>query len=957
MGIKNRVLGMLCGALFCIQAGHAQSVVLENNPAGVKWYQLNSEHFRLIYSEEQETEAQRMINTLEHIYRPVSSPLGVFSRKVDVVLQNRTSVSNGFVTLFPRHSEFFTTPPQDYNFLGTNDWLDMLAVHEYRHVVQNEQILQGKTKWLNVLLGTQGAATFSNLQTPEWFWEGDAVLVETALTHSGRGRIPQFSAGLKANLMEKGVFAYSKQALGSFRDFVPNHYVTGLYMTGYLRKKFDKNIWGNIQRKAMNQFWKPYSWSLATKKYTGKNTLENYSSAWDELAELWSNQLDSVSTTASDRLSPLTISGYTNYRYPQPAANGKVLALKSGFSDPSQFVWLNGDGKEERVYMPGQLNDPGKLSMESGKLVWVEINPDPRWRKQSYSNLYVLDTETGRRKKLTRRGRLASPVLSKDGLRVAAVETTLENEYRLVILNAGTGALLRTLQNTENAFLSMPAWSADGRKLVYLKHKNAQVGVFAFDLELSEESILMPYSYENVGHPVLTSNYLFYNSGISGIDNIYAMELSSRKKFQVTSVKYGAYNPSIDQKNGLLYFNEYNVNGNEIRRMALNPSGWAPMEAVKVRSLDYLKIPIEQTGQQDILQSVPKKLYAAKRYRQLPRLIHPYGWGVTANADQSSLLLGFVSRDVLSNMALSGGYKLDYLEGAGRWTAELSYQGLYPIVDVAADYGKRTKTTNERKLEWNELNLRTGLRIPMVFQNGRYINSLTARTQWAWTRADENHLKAPAGFPDEIFEGELYSMIYSLFYSRSLKTSKRDFYPRWGQSLYAYYRHTPFGGDFKSSIFTTRIRGYFPGFAKHHSFQLAGGYQYNGFKNYSLPSSALYPRGYSYRISQKLYTASAYYALPFAYPDWALGSVMNFQRIRGGIFTDLGRAENLLAYDKSANLYRFVPLKKNLFSVGGEVVFDVNLLRSLPLFGIGGQFAVVPEEGTGTFNILLNVAF
>ena len=105
------------------------------------------------------------------------------------------------MTFLPRHAEFFTTPEQGFG-LGTVDWLDGLAVHEFRHVGQFEKARQGVGRVLGPLLG-DGALGVAAVGVPQWFFEGDAVGTETALTRSGRGRIPSFNVGLRANLLSR----------------------------------------------------------------------------------------------------------------------------------------------------------------------------------------------------------------------------------------------------------------------------------------------------------------------------------------------------------------------------------------------------------------------------------------------------------------------------------------------------------------------------------------------------------------------------------------------------------------------------------------------------------------------------------------------------------------------------------------------------------------------------------
>ena len=106
------------------------TVVQGTSPASMKWYQINSKSFRVLYPYGFEKEAQRVANTREHIKGPDSKSLAATPKKISVVLHSQSATSNGFVTLAPRRSEFYAMPPQNYNFIGTNEWLTLLSSHE-----------------------------------------------------------------------------------------------------------------------------------------------------------------------------------------------------------------------------------------------------------------------------------------------------------------------------------------------------------------------------------------------------------------------------------------------------------------------------------------------------------------------------------------------------------------------------------------------------------------------------------------------------------------------------------------------------------------------------------------------------------------------------------------------------------------------------------------------------------
>ncbi len=306
---------------------------LPNLPPSVKWKQINTPHFKIILPEGFEIQGQRMANTLEHLYEPVSKSLNVKPRKIPIILQNQHAISNGFVTLGPRRSEFYTMAPQNYNFTGTNDWLDMLAVHELRHIVQYDKSRIGFTKFVYFLLGDNTQNAVASGAVPSWFWEGDAVGIETALTHSGRGRFPDFSKAFRANLLEKGSFNYSKQYLRSFKDFIPNHYVLGYHFSTYIKNNYGQTAMEDILEKTWKVPFIPFQYSFAMQKSTGSKMPVLYQQMMNDLKEKWQHQINSEELTSYKRITKRDSKIYTNYTFPQAIDGGGILVLKSGLDD------------------------------------------------------------------------------------------------------------------------------------------------------------------------------------------------------------------------------------------------------------------------------------------------------------------------------------------------------------------------------------------------------------------------------------------------------------------------------------------------------------------------------------------------------------------------------------------------------------------------------------------------
>jgi len=147
------------------------------NPSGIHWKSVSSEHFEIIYPEGFAQDAQLVLTTLDAVYSEAAKSLEVEPRKIPIILQPHTLNSNGFVTLAPRRSELFVTPLMSPS-LGQTEWLRTLAIHEYRHVVQFEKSQKGFAKALYIVLGEIGSALAMGLTLLLGILKGYAVGIE-----------------------------------------------------------------------------------------------------------------------------------------------------------------------------------------------------------------------------------------------------------------------------------------------------------------------------------------------------------------------------------------------------------------------------------------------------------------------------------------------------------------------------------------------------------------------------------------------------------------------------------------------------------------------------------------------------------------------------------------------------------------------------------------------------------
>ena len=100
------------------------------NPPSLKWQQINTPQVRVIFPKGLDKQASRVADLSGYLHDKTAATIGSSTRKIDIVLQNQTTFSNGYVGLAPWRSEFYLTPLQNSLRLGSLNWTDQLAIHE-----------------------------------------------------------------------------------------------------------------------------------------------------------------------------------------------------------------------------------------------------------------------------------------------------------------------------------------------------------------------------------------------------------------------------------------------------------------------------------------------------------------------------------------------------------------------------------------------------------------------------------------------------------------------------------------------------------------------------------------------------------------------------------------------------------------------------------------------------------
>ncbi|HMU57289.1 MAG TPA: hypothetical protein PKD42_03375, partial [Chitinophagaceae bacterium] len=250
-----------------VSNGNAQ--IFGGTPPTQKWKQIDTDTARIIFAPGMDSQAKRVASVVHYMAQQQPVSLGNQLKKINIVLQNQTTVANGYVGLSPYRSEYFMTPDMNSLGQGSISWTDQLTLHEYRHVQQFNNFNNGLSRFTKTIFGEDGYAVAVNASIPDWFYEGDAVYAETVLSKQGRGRLPSFMNAYPALWNAGKKYSWMKLRNGSLKDYVPNHYNLGYLLVNYGYEKYGADFWAKVTKDASAYKGLFYPFQTAVKKYTG----------------------------------------------------------------------------------------------------------------------------------------------------------------------------------------------------------------------------------------------------------------------------------------------------------------------------------------------------------------------------------------------------------------------------------------------------------------------------------------------------------------------------------------------------------------------------------------------------------------------------------------------------------------------------------------------------------------
>ena len=700
----------------------AQFYVTGDDPGRLKWYSIDTENYRIIYAEGNDSLARVYGHNLETVRPDVQRTAGYQAggpgrKRMPVVLHSWNS-ANGSVAWAPKRMDLFTIPSA-YN-PEPIPWEKMLAVHESRHVTQMQY---GMTKAMKPFYRAFGemfnvlvAVTYPGISA----MEGEAVITETAYTNSGRGRTSDFLNYYRVAFDEGIRRDWVQWRFASQRNYGPNYYSLGYMTVGGIRHFYDcPDYMARGYELAARRPYRFGAFRAVAKELAGKKKFNDvFMEIADTMAVIWKAEAD-----ARAPYIPMEAVGSEQRLYTDYTSNlfigNELYSIKRGYDDAGSLVRIK-EGEEERIStLPSQM---GKIRFQGDRIWWSESMPDERWTMQTHSKVRFMKGSMAQGvqqwsgdKSMTRNKILLyNPSPSPEGEKLACAEYFTRGGSALTVVDAASGEVLERFDAPDGMQIVETAWIGDDIYATAI----TDGGYGIYRLAAADgcfEAVLGP-------QPVMVKDFASYGSELiftcdrTGVNELYHLDPQSGKLIRKTSIRHGGESFAYDPDGEWLYFSSQTVKGKKIFRTKV--ADLLEEEADFAQRHEYMlaealtaqeKAAACGAAAEEAAETAEKAatFSGPKRYRKFPHMFNVHSWAPVYVNVQNIMNMSFdyiheaaslgatgILQNRLSTATGEFGYsahKDPYNPAKWRHSghARFTYSGLYPILEASVDFNDR----------------------------------------------------------------------------------------------------------------------------------------------------------------------------------------------------------------------------------------------------------------------------
>jgi len=759
----------------------------------LKWYQLHTPHFHVIYHQGEEATAKAAASILEDQYLNADSLTGGSLHNFPVILNGYNDLSNGFVSplLFRMEVE---TPAMKGKTLNprTGGWLENVFPHELVHAMQFSVLPWPGVSGF-VSLFSPDAARSLQANIVAGFDEGLAVYNESNVRPGvgGRGNYAMFTNYFRANLDGSHPWTMG-QVLGISGQTRPydRHYIGGYQYVQWLESKYGKKTVRDIID--FDSRWPFMGLGVAvwakTKTWPGHLYHEfEQDKKRDEQA-----RLDSINSLGASQNKAISLP-FNGPEIRRPLwLNDHTLIFHASFYNekPGFYTYdLNGS-KLHRIITSNSVGDYRyDLNSQRDKLVFANYRPSPFYSNDFKMDVYELDIPSGSVDRITTNKRVFAPVFRSNS--IWALQTEQQSARWVDVSVTGlTKPLLDIKPNTITAISPNPInksltavvanrngvqaiWFVKGDNREHIKQDPP-------DIAFHNASIFDP-SWSPDGTKIL------FSCDRGETMNVYSYDLKSKRIWQLTNSKFNAFEASYspDGKK-IAYIRQVGsnrvpvvINDDSLNKIAVSKSD--DESAIKQR-LNAKRLADQWNGGRTRLQVKP---YHSGLSWIKPRYFFPY------LADHSVLGYQWGAYIASSDLLQRNNYLAEFSTSNNRFWYDVNYRytGFYPGFSLRAydkpssDFYRYENKNDPTKYFFYTVEMQgysASVPIPIVLeQNVRY-SSLYFEPKIEYERVRAIDKTGILGPWDNATTGDLYGSL-----NWHLQQNIRDAQPNSGSVLFS----------------------------------------------------------------------------------------------------------------------------------------------------------------------------
>ncbi len=966
----------------------AQFYVTGESPARVKWRVIKGEHYKVIYPQEIDSLAQRYLWLLEGNREFVMAGLESDPKKIPVILHPYTTLNNGMVVWAPKRMELYTRPGADVTY--PENWELQLSLHENRHVGQMSHFTKGVYKPLNWFLGEQITGLGVGIYASKWLLEGDAVVAETELSESGRGRSAEFLEYYRASFLSGDERPWRKWRYGCYKHYTPDIYTFGYVVNTMGRMRSDNYL---LAGKELEMYVrKPYNPGIvgkASKELTGGyRPRDLFIEGIEHYREMWREDYD----RRGEHTVPVEMAAKTSnyyYKYTSPVVVGRdsVICIKQSFENPQTLVMLSGDPAFLKEHRSGEKRLRPFSSLTSNiklcgdYIYWTESVPDERWGKEFYNRLFKYDLKSGKVEKMSGKSSYNSPSINGVGEMLAVVEYPLEGGSNLVLLDAESGEVTASFVSPENGQLTESAWI--GERIYATAITESGIGLYS--IEPGGDAVWRVEicgQHHNIKSLNSTADLIYFESDRDGVNNIYTYNPSTKMLSRLTNSDFAAHDPFISGNR--LYYSNLKPEGDRIVYINLPAESEGEILSDGVMESRYTYPMAEMLTSQansyfrdkgilaegeEITDKIVKEKpadvnYASKPYRKGSHLFKFHSWApFYYNVDRimsmsfdhfyevAALGATVYSQNSLGTAVTMLGYS--FREGHHAGHISFEYSGLYPVFKIAADYNTTDRYKFKIEIEDDEIvpvtttnnvplfELDALAYLPINLSSRGWQRGLIPQVEWSYENNAFYSYKT-GGYANR------QQLACALRYYQMRPVATAAIFPKWGFSFTLMGSTSPIGRENFGSLAAADSYFYLPGIARRQGLRLAASYQkqYMDNKLFYLGNLVSMPRGFdSDTYGKEYFKFSADYAIPINLKGFSLGWLAYFKRLQVIPFADVAYMKRNAGF-------------KPMNSFGGDLLLDAVICHIDIPFSLGVRYARTNEKGGSNYiGFLSSISF